>query len=81
MSVSNTPAPAVCPRPLGKRADKQTAMKARLLVSPLCLSPPVVLRFAEPWMALVAVAPPASCRVPPVLHAHLDLALGDTGVF
>ena len=61
--------------------SKRTTMKARLLVSPLCLSPPSVFRFAEPWMAVAAIAPPASCPVPPVLHAHLDLALGDTGVF
>ena len=32
-------------------------------------------------MAVVVIAPPGSRRVPPVLHAHLDPALGDAGVF
>ena len=40
-----------------------------------------MLRFAEPWMAVVAIAPPGSQQVPPVLHAHLDLALGAAGIF
>lgn len=31
-------------------------------------------------MAVVAIAPPGSQRVPPVLHAHLDLALGAAGI-